>query len=106
LELSPFLKDYMSNLISKYFPLFTDKEVPHTVQARPDTGLYSAKLGIWLFLASEVMLFGGFAQLIVTWLIRVTGTPLAPAFYVMFGAVVGTAGVMLMVDHYKEETLQ
>ena len=49
----------MSNLISKYLPLFTDTEVPHTVQARPDTGLYSAKLGIWLFLASEVMLFGG-----------------------------------------------
>ncbi len=36
-----------------------------------------------------VMLFGGFAQLIVTWLIKVTGTPLAPAYYVMFGAVVG-----------------
>jgi len=49
----------MANIISKYLPLFTDSEVPHTVQARPDTGLYSAKLGIWLFLASEVMLFGG-----------------------------------------------
>lgn len=34
-------------------------EIPHTVSARPDTGLYNAKLGIWLFLASEVMLFGG-----------------------------------------------
>lgn len=45
----------MSNLL----PFFTDKEVPYTVSARPDTGLYSAKLGIWLFLASEVMLFGG-----------------------------------------------
>ena len=49
----------MSNPITKYFPFFTDSEVPHTVSARPDTGLYSAKLGIWLFLASEVMLFGG-----------------------------------------------
>lgn len=27
--------------------------------ARPDTGLWNAKIGIWLFLASEVMLFGG-----------------------------------------------
>ena len=36
-----------------------------------------------------VMLFGGFAQLIVTWLIKVTGTPLAPSYYVMFGAVIG-----------------
>jgi len=34
-------------------------EIPHTVTARPDTGLYNAKIGIWLFLASEVMLFGG-----------------------------------------------
>ena len=34
-------------------------EIPYTVSARPDTGLYNAKLGIWLFLASEVMLFGG-----------------------------------------------
>jgi len=34
-------------------------EIPYTVNARPDTGLYNAKVGIWLFLASEVMLFGG-----------------------------------------------
>ena len=34
-------------------------QIPYEVTARPDTGLYNAKLGIWLFLASEVMLFGG-----------------------------------------------
>ena len=34
-------------------------QIPHEVTPRPDTGLYNAKLGIWLFLASEVMLFGG-----------------------------------------------
>ncbi len=33
-------------------------QIPYTVEARPDTGLFNAKLGIWLFLASEVMLFG------------------------------------------------
>ena len=33
-------------------------EIPYTVEERPDTGLYNAKLGVWLFLASEVMLFG------------------------------------------------
>ena len=32
--------------------------IPYTVEARPDTGLHNGKLGIWLFLASEVMLFG------------------------------------------------
>jgi cytochrome c oxidase subunit 3 len=33
-------------------------EIPYTFNARPDTGLYNGKLGVWLFLASEVMLFG------------------------------------------------
>jgi cytochrome c oxidase subunit 3 len=33
-------------------------DIPYTVKARPDTGLFNAKVGIWLFLASEVMLFG------------------------------------------------
>jgi len=34
-------------------------EIPYTVESREDTGLNNVKLGIWLFLASEVMLFGG-----------------------------------------------
>jgi cytochrome c oxidase subunit 3 len=33
-------------------------DIPYTVTVRPDTGLYNGKMGIWLFLASEVMLFG------------------------------------------------
>lgn len=33
-------------------------EIPYTTKLREDTGLYNAKIGIWLFLASEVMLFG------------------------------------------------
>ena len=34
-------------------------ENPYAVEARPDTGLHNAKLGVWLFIASEVMLFAG-----------------------------------------------
>ena len=33
-------------------------QIPYTVDTRPDSGLTNGKLGIWLFLASEVMLFG------------------------------------------------
>src|SRR5262249_5420722 len=33
-------------------------EIPYVVKLREDTNLYNAKVGIWLFLASEVMLFG------------------------------------------------
>ena len=33
-------------------------EIPYVSVPRPDTGLTNGKLGTWLFLASEVMLFG------------------------------------------------
>ena len=33
--------------------------IPYILEERPDTGLNNSKLGIWIFLASEVMLFGG-----------------------------------------------
>src|SRR5580698_8450509 len=36
----------------------TEEFIPYIVKPREDTGLYNAKLGIWLFLSSEVMLFG------------------------------------------------
>ncbi len=45
-------------------------EIPYTVETRPDTGLHNCKLGIWLFLASEVMLFGA---LFSTYIILRTG---------------------------------
>ena len=32
-------------------------EIPYTIETREDTGLTNPKLGVWLFLASEVMLF-------------------------------------------------
>ena len=48
-------------------------EIPYTIETRPDTGLYNAKLGIWLFLASEVMLFGGLFSAYV--LLRVGAEP-------------------------------
>ena len=35
-------------------------EIPYIVNPRKDTGLINSKIAIWLFLASEVMLFGGF----------------------------------------------
>lgn len=34
-------------------------QIPYTTEERPDTGLTNSKLGIWIFLASEIMLFGG-----------------------------------------------
>ncbi len=50
-------------------------EIPYTSETRPDTGLYNAKLGIWLFLASEVMLFGA---LFSSYILLRTGAPVWP----------------------------
>jgi len=36
-----------------------DAAIPYTVEIRPDTGVNNVSLGMWLFIASEVMLFGG-----------------------------------------------
>ena len=47
-------------------------QIPYNEKLRPDTGLYNAKLGIWLFLASEVMLFGG---LFSAYILLRAGTP-------------------------------
>ena len=33
--------------------------IPYTVERRPDTGVNNVQLAMWLFIASEVMLFGG-----------------------------------------------
>jgi MHS family proline/betaine transporter-like MFS transporter len=56
----------------------------------------STGLGIAYNLA--VMIFGGFAQFFVTWLIEATGSPIAPSFYVMFGAAIGIVATFFLVD--------
>ena len=56
----------------------------------------STGLGIAYNLA--VMVFGGFAQFFVTWLIAATGSPIAPSFYVMFGAAIGVVAAFFLID--------
>jgi MFS family permease len=46
--------------------------------------------------ASAVAVFGGSAQYIVTWLIAVTGSPLAPAWYMMGAMVLAIAGMLML----------
>jgi MFS transporter, MHS family, proline/betaine transporter len=64
----------------------------------------STGLGIAYNLA--VMIFGGFAQFFVTWLIEVTGSPIAPSFYVMFGAATGIVAGIFLVDRARQVHLE
>jgi len=67
------------------------------------TRIRSTALGITYNVA--VMTFGGFAQFFVTWLIQATGSPIAPVFYVMFGAAMGLLAAFYLVDHAREARL-
>ena len=62
-------------------------------------------LGMSLAYNIAVMIFGGFAQFIVTWLIRATGSPMAPAYYVMFGVMVGLVAAFFIRDRTHEASI-
>src|SRR6185503_14687739 len=68
-------------------------EIPYTVEAREDTGLNNGKIGIWLFLASEVMLFGA---LFASYILRRVGT-----FRIYQAATVLLGGVFLVVKYFE-----
>lgn len=53
-------------------------------------------LGLSISYNLAVMLIGGFAQFIVTWLIQRTGSPMAPTYYVMFGVGLGLIAALIL----------
>jgi MHS family citrate/tricarballylate:H+ symporter-like MFS transporter len=46
--------------------------------------------------AVAIATFGGTAQLVVTWLLHVTGNSLAPAWYMLFASAIGLAAMAMM----------
>jgi MFS family permease len=48
--------------------------------------------------AVAIASFGGTAQLVVTWLLHISGNPLAPAWYLLLAAVVGLIAMSLMPE--------
>lgn len=69
-------------------------EIPFNVTPRPDTGLYNAKLGIWLFLASEVMLFGALFSALI--LLR-TSAPSWPRGWLELNVPLATINTMVLI---------
>lgn len=52
--------------------------------------------------ATSIALFGGTAQLIITWLIHVTGNPLAPAWYLVGATLIGQIAMILILESAPE----
>ena len=69
-------------------------EIPYTVAERPDTGLNNVKLGIWLFLASEVMLFGG---LFSTYILLRMGATEWPLGSTLLNVPIGTFNTAVLI---------
>src|SRR6202171_2495419 len=67
--------------------------IPYTVEERPDTGLANGKLGIWLFLASEVMLFGA---LFSTYILLRTGAEEWP--HAELSVSLGTINTIILIS--------
>ncbi|MCD7098791.1 MFS transporter [Stenotrophomonas sp. MMGLT7] len=58
----------------------------------------SRSIGLSVAYNLSTLLLGSFGPLIVTWLIAVSGNPLAPAFYVMAGAMVSSVALAFSRD--------
>ena len=71
-----------------------DIEIPFNVHPRPDTGLYNAKLGIWLFLASEVMLFGA---LFSSYILLRTSAPTWPRGWEFLNVPLATTNTFILI---------
>lgn len=69
-------------------------EIPYTSKPRPDTGIYNAKVGIWLFLASEVMLFGA---LFSSYILLRVGAPEGTWVHGMLNIPIGTFNTFVLI---------
>lgn len=48
--------------------------------------------------AFAIAIFGGSTQLVITWLIHVTGSPMAPTYYLLAAYVAGTVAIALILE--------
>ncbi|MEQ1910453.1 MAG: cytochrome c oxidase subunit 3 [Vicinamibacterales bacterium] len=69
-------------------------EIPYTVEVRRDTGLNNGKIGIWLFLASEVMLFGA---LFASYILIRTGAQTWPRGDTMLNVPMATFNTIVLI---------
>ena len=70
-------------------------EIPYSVHPHPVTGIPNGKLGIWLFLASEVMLFGA---LFSSYILLRVGADVWPHGYQELNVPLATLNTMILIS--------
>lgn len=76
------------NFIIGSFSAGLAESLPKTIRGSGFSTVYSISIAA----------FGGTTQLVVTWLIHVTGSPMAPAWYAIGAAAIGQIALMLMPE--------
>jgi len=70
-------------------------EIAHITKPHPETGLVNSKLGVWLFLASEVMLFGA---LFSSYIIMRIGSTSWPHGYTILNVPLATVNTFALIS--------
>lgn len=110
-----FLGAYLVTLFPLYLWVTSAPSIERLLLTQVIAGIFSAAfLGVYCTTLAElfpvkvrstslaivnnvaVLIFGGFAQFFVTWLIKLTGSPLAPVMYVMIGLTLGFIAVVFL----------
>jgi len=60
-------------------------------------------IGVALSFSTAVTIFGGFAPLVATWLIAVTGDPLSPSYYLIVTAAMSAAALAVIQERSARE---
>ena len=60
--------------------------------------------GIALTYAAAVTIFGATTQFVVTWLLDVTGDPMAPAYYSMGAAMLSVGAVLILFRYLAQHS--
>lgn len=68
--------------------------IPYITEPREDTGVTNGKIGIWLFLASEVMLFGAF---FATYIVMRLGADVWPRGWEVQNVPLGTLNTLVLI---------
>ena len=82
------LLGFVSGLGGGAFYAAVTETLPKRIRGRAFATIY----------ASSIALFGGTTQLVITWLIKLTGSAMAPAWYLMGAAIVGQIALMLILE--------
>jgi heme/copper-type cytochrome/quinol oxidase subunit 3 len=67
--------------------------VPYTIERRPDTGMTNVTLGMWLFIASEIMLFGA---LFSAWALLRASAPAWPSGQDVLSVQMGVTNTLVL----------